>query len=102
LEGQYKDEADRERLLSMTEVEREQVLFSRAEEMQLFKEKRALAALGQKGVGDQPRRSHREGKLRSEKAGKRNDLSELKKRREEKSNAAKVRVSIFFRQCPYF
>ena len=94
LEGKYKDEDDRERLLSMTEIEREQVLFSRAEEMQRFKEKRDLAALVKQQSKDQPRRSGREGQLRSEKAGKRDELSELVKRREEKSNASKVRVYI--------
>lgn len=93
LEGKYKDEDDRERLLGMTEIEREQVFFSRAEEMQRFKEKRDLAALVHQQSKDQPRRSGREGQLRSEKAGKRDELSELVKRREEKSNASKVRVS---------
>jgi len=93
LEGKYKDEEDREMLLNMTEIEREQVLFSRAEEMQRFKEKRDLAALLDRRDGDHPRRSHRDTNLRSEKAGKRDELSELKKRREEKSIAAKLRVS---------
>lgn len=94
LEGKYKDEADRERLLGMTEVERESVLFARAEEIQRYKEKEKLAAyIRQQQAKDQPRRSGREGQLRSEKAGKRDELSELKKRREEKSNAAKVKVS---------
>jgi len=96
LEGKYKDEEDREKLLNMTEIEREQVLFARAEEMQRFKEKRDLAALLDIQTKDQPRRSHREVNLRSEKAGKRDELSELKKRREEKSNAAKMRVSALF------
>jgi RNA polymerase-associated protein RTF1 len=77
----------------MTEVDRENLLFQRSEEMARLKEKRDLAALvkiraGKEGV----RRSEREGQLRSEKAGKRDELSELKKRREEKSNAAKVKV----------
>lgn len=93
LEGKYKDEEDRERLLGMTEIEREQVLFSRAEEMQRFKEKRDLAALVKSKAHDQqPRRSGREGQLRSEKAGKRGELSELVKAREERSNAQKVKV----------
>jgi hypothetical protein len=96
LEGTYKDEEDRERLLGMTEIEREQVLFSRAEEMQRFKEKRDLAALVKQRSKDQPRRSGREGQLRSEKAGKRGELSELVKRREEKSNAQKVKVCSLF------
>ena len=76
----------------MTEIEREQVLFSRAEEIQRYKEKRDLAALVQARSKEQPRRSGREGQLRSEKAGKRDELSELRKRREEKSNASKTRV----------
>ena len=95
LEGKYKDEEDREKLLKMTEIEREQVLFSRAEEMQRFKEKRDLAALVKQQSKDQPRRSGREGQLRSEKAGKRDGLSELVKRREERSNAQKVKVFLF-------
>jgi RNA polymerase-associated protein RTF1 len=92
LEGKYKNEEDRQRLLSMTEIEREDVLYQRSEEVQRLKEKRDLAALVRSQIKDQPRRSGREGQLRSEKAGKRDELSELKKRREEKSNAAKVRV----------
>jgi RNA polymerase-associated protein RTF1 len=95
LEGKYKDEEDRDKLLKMTEIEREQVLFSRAEEMQRFKEKRDLAALVKQQSKDQPRRSGREGQLRSEKAGKRDGLSELVKRREERSNAQKVKVFLF-------
>ena len=80
----------------MTEIEREQVLFSRAEEMQRFKEKRDLAAISNRNANDQPRRSHREGKLRSEKAGKRDDLTVLRKRREERSNASKSKVKLIF------
>lgn len=77
----------------MSEIEREGVLFDRAEEMKVYDEKRRLAAASNRlKEKDQPRRSGREGQLRSEKAGKRDELSELKKRREEKSNAAKVKV----------
>jgi len=78
--------------MNMAEIEREEVLYQRSEEMQRLKEKRDLAALVRTQIKDQPRRSGREGQLRSEKAGKRDELSELKKRREEKSNAAKVKV----------
>jgi RNA polymerase-associated protein RTF1 len=92
LEGKYKNEEDRQLLLNMTEIEREDVLYQRSEEVQRLKEKRDLAALVRSQIKDQPRRSGREGQLRSEKAGKRDELSELKKRREEKSNAAKVKV----------
>jgi RNA polymerase-associated protein RTF1 len=83
----------------MAEIEREEVLYSRAEEMQRLKEKRDLAILVKQQSKDQPRRSGREGQLRSEKAGKRDELSELKKRREEKSNANKVKVRISFPTC---
>lgn len=77
----------------MTEVERENVLYQRSEEMKHIKEKRDLAALVRSQIKDQqPRRSGREGQLRSEKAGKRDELSELRKRREEKSNATRVKV----------
>lgn len=83
----------------MAEIEREEVLYSRAEEMQRLKEKRDLAILVKQQSKDQPRRSGREGQLRSEKAGKRDELSELKKRREEKSNANKVKVLISSPAC---
>ena len=83
-------------MLNMTEIEREDVLYQRSEEMKHMKEKRDLAALVRQQMKDQPRRSGREGQLRSEKAGKRDELSELKKRREEKSNAAKVKVCGLF------
>lgn len=78
----------------MTEIEREDVLYQRSEEMRHIKEKRDLAALVRNQIKDQPRRSGREGQLRSEKAGKREGLNQLKKLREEKSNAVKVRVRI--------
>ena len=98
LEGKYKDQDDRQRLLQMTEIERENVLFQRSEELARLKERRDLAALvkarARTDAGGKPRRSGREGQLRSEKAGKRDELSELKKRREEKSNAAKVKVRL--------
>ena len=63
-----------------------------------MREKRELAEVLSRQVKDQPRRSGREGQLRSEKAGKRDELTELRKRREEKSNAAKVRVIPYFRE----
>jgi len=99
IEGKYKNEEDREQLMNMAEIEREEVLYQRSEEMQRLKEKRDLAALVRTQINDQPRRSGREGQLRSEKAGKRDELSELKKRREEKSNAAKVKVVIHVHKC---
>jgi RNA polymerase-associated protein RTF1 len=95
LEGKYKNEEDRQRLLNMTEVEREEILFNRSEERKLLEEKAELAAYVRSKAKSEPRRSEREGQLRSEKAGKRDDLSELKKRREEKSIAAKVKVLLF-------
>ncbi|KZT28301.1 plus-3-domain-containing protein [Neolentinus lepideus HHB14362 ss-1] len=42
LEGKYKDEEDRERLLSMPEIEREEILAQRLEEMQRNQDKRNL------------------------------------------------------------
>lgn len=42
LEGKYKDEFDREKLLSMSEIEREEVLAQRLEEMQRIQDKRNL------------------------------------------------------------
>jgi len=95
LENIYKDEEDRQRLLNMPEVEREALLFDRSEEMKTRIEKIRLKEIVDSKMSGQPRRSGREGQLRSEKAGKRDELSELKKRREEKSNAAKIKVCNF-------
>ena len=42
LEGKYKDEADREALDNMDEMEREQILFERMQEMDKYRERKYL------------------------------------------------------------
>jgi len=43
LEGQYRDAADRARLDALPEIEREEILYERAQEMQRYEERRYLA-----------------------------------------------------------
>ncbi|EEB92425.1 hypothetical protein MPER_09067, partial [Moniliophthora perniciosa FA553] len=54
LEGKYIDDADRNRLMQMSEVEREEILAQRAEEMQRIHDKRALSQMvkDQRAEGD--------------------------------------------------
>ncbi|EEB09710.1 RNA polymerase II associated Paf1 complex [Schizosaccharomyces japonicus yFS275] len=89
LEGKFRDEEDRARLMAMTEVERESILYEREEEIAKLNERRELAVRLRKQKEQysqtSARRSTRE-KLTSETAGKRDKLTELKKRRQERSN----------------
>lgn len=92
LEGKFKDEEDRKRIMNMNEVERESILYEREEETQKLQEKRELAErLKQKKLSMKKelkmRRSTRETKGRGEETiSKRDKLTELKRKREEKSN----------------
>ncbi|KAF9012012.1 hypothetical protein BDQ17DRAFT_1420408 [Cyathus striatus] len=45
LDGKYTDEADRQKLLEMSEIQREEILAQRAEEMQNLKDRRQLAQM---------------------------------------------------------
>lgn len=89
LEGKYRDEADREQLLDMDEIEREQTLFERSQEMDRYNEKKYLQQrLKQQklqGVSKKTRSSSRQVGTTQAKTSKLDKLSELRKQREQKS-----------------
>lgn len=87
LEGKYKDEADRERLLEMDEIEREQTLFDRSQEMDRYNEKKYLQQRmkQQNRVEKKTRSSSRKVPATGAKSSKLDKLSELRKQRERKS-----------------
>lgn len=86
LEGKYKDEADRELLLEMDEIEREQTLFDRSQEMDRYNEKAYL---------QQRMRQQKEGQAKATRVssrqaaatqlGKLDKFKELRKQREKAS-----------------
>lgn len=89
LEGKYRDDADREYLLDLDEVEREQILFDRSQEMEKYNEKKYLLqrmkqqkeALTEKKATRASNRST----VTGAKSSKLDKLSELKKQREQKT-----------------
>ncbi|WBW70645.1 RNA polymerase II associated Paf1 complex [Schizosaccharomyces osmophilus] len=89
LEGKFKDEADRASIMAMSEIERESILFEREEEISKLMERRELAIrlLQQNNqyAAQTTRRSARDRPLTSTAAGKRDKLTELKKRRQERT-----------------
>lgn len=89
LEGKYRDEADRDLLLEMDEIEREQTLFERSQEMDRYNEKKYLQQRMKQqrlqGVEKKTRSSNRTIEKSSTKTDK---LSELRKQREKKSRRA--------------
>ncbi|EPY49319.1 RNA polymerase II associated Paf1 complex [Schizosaccharomyces cryophilus OY26] len=89
LEGKFKDEADRARIMAMSEIERESILFEREEEISKLMERRELAIrLRQQNnqyAAQTTRKSTRDKPLTSTAAGKRDKLTELKKRRQERT-----------------
>lgn len=90
LEGKYKDEADRELLLGMDEIEREQTLFDRSQEMDRYNEKKYLQQRmkQQNRVEKKTRSSSRKVPPSGAKSSKLDKLSELRKQREKKSRRA--------------
>lgn len=89
LEGKYRDEEDREQLLSMDEIQREQILFERSQEMESYNEKiylreRMEQSQGATG-GVKATRSSNRAKVGSNKSSKLDKLGELRKQREQKS-----------------
>lgn len=82
LEGKYKDEADKARLMQMDEVSREGILYDRIQEKDKFRERRflALRAKQSKAESKTIQKGSTSKKLRTSK------LSELKRQRERKSN----------------
>ncbi|QSL65863.1 hypothetical protein MERGE_000142 [Pneumocystis wakefieldiae] len=90
LEGKFKDEEDRKRIMGMNEVERESILYEREEETQKLQEKKELAKrIRQEKLSIKKelktRRSSRETKGEGT-ASKKDKLTELKRKRQEKSN----------------
>ncbi|KAK9481184.1 hypothetical protein V1514DRAFT_287286 [Lipomyces japonicus] len=81
----YKDEKDRKWLESLEEIQREEILFERSQEMQAYNERIYLAQRlkDSKRSGKATRSSTRDTPKGS--SVKRNQLSELKKKREEKT-----------------
>ncbi|ODV79078.1 plus-3-domain-containing protein [Suhomyces tanzawaensis NRRL Y-17324] len=94
LEGKYKDEDDRDKLESMDEIQREQILFERTQEMERFNEKKYLQQRmkqqkklqkQQSGGTAKATRSSNRNKDSNVKTSKLDKLSELRKQREQKS-----------------
>ncbi|CUM64165.1 uncharacterized protein PRCAT00001758001 [Priceomyces carsonii] len=87
LEGKFKDEMDRDELERMDEIEREQILFEREQEMDKYKERIYLQQrMKQQRATDisKPTRTSARQKT-SGKSSKQDKLNELKKQREKKS-----------------
>ncbi|GEQ66743.1 hypothetical protein JCM33374_g406 [Metschnikowia sp. JCM 33374] len=89
LEGKYKDEADRASLLEMDEIEREQTLFERSQEMDRYNEKKYLQQRMKQqklqGVEKKTRSSSRQTGTTTAKTSKSDKLSELRKQREQRT-----------------
>lgn len=93
LEGKYKDEEDRENLLQMDEIQREQTLFDRTQEMESYNEKKYLQqrlklqkAQAEGSEVKKTRTSARSKIVKStSKSNKLDKLSELRKQRDQKS-----------------
>ncbi|KAJ3564397.1 hypothetical protein NP233_g8321 [Leucocoprinus birnbaumii] len=89
LEGKYKDEEDRQQLLQMSEIEREDILAQRLEEKQQLLDKRLLSQMvqqqrgggGEESVAKAAKRQHTARGATKEKTSK---LAELKAKRKAK------------------
>ncbi|TIB73763.1 hypothetical protein E3Q23_01406 [Wallemia mellicola] len=89
LEGKYKNAADRANLMDLDELEREDILASRQEEMQKYKDSlninklfSAAQAIGDDSVSSAAKRSHKQTGATVE---KKNKLEELRSKREAKT-----------------
>ncbi|KAK9467586.1 hypothetical protein V1512DRAFT_252726 [Lipomyces arxii] len=91
LMGKYKNEEDMATLEAMNEIDREQILFDRSQEMQRFNEQSYLAERLKKSRRlDKTKSTTRTSTRDAGKEGaKRSQLTELKKKREEKTVRAK-------------
>ncbi|KAI0046812.1 plus-3-domain-containing protein [Auriscalpium vulgare] len=96
LDGKYTDELDRQRLLEMPEIEREDVLAQRLEEMQRIQDKRNLDQMlkAQKGGDDSvSKAAKRQHAVRGATKEKSRKLDELKARRKAKDDSKRTRNS---------
>ncbi|KXN89714.1 hypothetical protein AN958_05254 [Leucoagaricus sp. SymC.cos] len=89
LEGKYKDESDRQQLLQMSEIEREDILAQRLEEKQQLLDKRLLSQMvqQQRGAGADDtvaKAAKRQHTARGVTKEKTNKLAELKAKRKAK------------------
>lgn len=94
LEGKYKDESDRQQLLQMSEVEREDIFAQRLEEKQQLLDKRLLSQMVQQHRGGGAEDSvvkvaKRQHTARGATKEKTNKLAELKARRKAKDERKK-------------
>ncbi|GBE89807.1 RNA polymerase-associated protein [Sparassis crispa] len=98
LEGKYIDDADRQRLMQMSEIEREELLAQRQEEMQRIQDKRNLDQMlkaqsghgGEESVSKAAKRHHAVRGATKEKSKK---LDELKAKRRAKDEKKRTRNS---------
>ncbi|OBZ76496.1 hypothetical protein A0H81_03166 [Grifola frondosa] len=98
LEGKYIDDADRLRLLEMSEVDREAILAQRLEEMQRFTDKRQLDHLlklqnGRNGEDSVSKAAKRQHAVRGATKEKSRKLDELKARRKAKDEKKRTRTN---------
>ncbi|KIK97305.1 hypothetical protein PAXRUDRAFT_825064 [Paxillus rubicundulus Ve08.2h10] len=98
LEGKYEDEADRERLLGMSEIDRENILAERLEKMQKIQDRRKLQEMikqqkngsnDAESVAKAAKRQHAARGATKEKSKK---LDELKARRKAKDEKKRTRT----------
>ncbi|VEU21251.1 DEKNAAC102173 [Brettanomyces naardenensis] len=82
LEGKFKDEEDREKLLGMDEVGREQILYDRMQEKERLRERRYLALRARQTKAESSAMQQTGSQSKRLRTSK---LSELKRQREQKS-----------------
>ncbi|KAG2095677.1 uncharacterized protein F5147DRAFT_717768 [Suillus discolor] len=95
LEGKYIDESDRERLLSMPEIEREEILAGRQEELMRIQDKRKLHEMLQAQSGDPESISKAAKRQRTSRGAtkeKSRTLDELKARRKAKDEKKRTKT----------
>ncbi|KAG0703565.1 hypothetical protein DFH29DRAFT_916098 [Suillus ampliporus] len=95
LEGKYIDESDRERLLSMPEIEREEILAGRQEELMRIQDKRKLHEMLQAQSGDPEsvsKAAKRQRTTRGATKEKSRTLDELKARRKAKDDKKRTKT----------
>ncbi|KAG2359874.1 hypothetical protein BDR07DRAFT_1462286 [Suillus spraguei] len=95
LEGKYVDESDRERLLSMPEIEREEILAGRQEELMRIQDKRKLHEMLQAQSGDPESISKAAKRQRTSRGAtkeKSRTLDELKARRKAKDEKKRTKT----------
>ncbi|KZT63477.1 hypothetical protein DAEQUDRAFT_719369 [Daedalea quercina L-15889] len=97
LEGKYVDEADKQRLMEMAEIEREDILAQRQEKMQRIQDKRNLEQMlkAQSGHADDSvsKAAKRQHAVRGATKEKTRKLDELRAKRKEKDEKKRTRTN---------